>query len=111
MRRTPSNTLNAFKRLLSTKKRGNKLRQQHRPTQVLQRPPPGILIEDPNWDPLPKTIQGLEVRLRYHADQLEKAKEDVRAMNSLIVERQIERDTNNIRYDHGMAYSRYISSS
>jgi hypothetical protein len=111
MRRTPSDTLNTFKRLLSIKKRGNKSHQQPRPTQAPRRPPPGILIEDPNWDPLPKTIQGLEVRLRYHADQLEKAKEDVRAMNALIVERQIERDMSSIRCDHGMAYSRFTSSS
>lgn len=110
MRRTPSDRLNAFKRRLSTKKRGNKFHQQPRPTQVPQRPPPGILIEDPNWDPLPKTIEDLEVRLHYHADQLEKAKRDVRVMNSLIVERQTERDKSSIRYDHGMAYSRYISS-
>ena len=110
MRRTPSDRLNAFKRRLSTKKRGNKFHQLPRPTQVPQRPPPGILIEDPNWDPLPKTIEDLEVRLHYHADQLEKAKRDVRVMNSLIVERQTERDKSSIRYDHGMAYSRYISS-
>jgi hypothetical protein len=102
-KRTPSNTLNAFKRAFSTKKRGNKSHQQPRPTQVPQRPPPGILIEDPNWDPLPKTIEGLEVRLLYHADQLAKVKRDVRVMNSLIVERQMERDTSSIRYDPGMA--------
>jgi hypothetical protein len=105
MKRTPSDKLNAFKRLLSTKKRGNKFHQQPCPTQVPRRPPPGILIEDPNWDPLPKTIEGLEVRLQYHADKLEKAKRDVRIMNSLIVECQIKRDTSSIRYDHGMAYS------
>jgi hypothetical protein len=111
IRRTPSDPLHAFKRLLSTKRRGNKSYQQPRPTQVPQRPPPGILVEDPNWDPLPNTIEDLEVRLRYHADRLEKAKRDVRVMNSLIVGCQIERDANSIRCHHGMAYSRYISST
>lgn len=102
-RRTSSGTLKAFKRAFSTKNRGNKSHQQPCPTQIPQRPPPSILIEDPNWDPLLKTIEGLEVRLHYYADQLEKVERDVRVMNSLIVERQMERDTSSIRYDSGMA--------
>ena len=102
-RRTSSGTLKAIKRAFSTKSRGNKSHQQPHPTQVPQRRPPGISIEDPNWNPFPKTIEGLDVRLHYHADQLEKVKRDVCAMNSLIIERQMECDTSSIRYDSGMA--------
>ena len=102
-RRTPSGTLKAFKRALSTKSRGNKSHQQPHPIQIPQRPPPGILIEDPNWNPFPKTIEGLDVRLHYHADQLEKVERDVRAMNSLILKRQMQCDTSSIQYDSGMA--------
>jgi hypothetical protein len=51
-RRTPSGTFKALKRVFSNKSRGNKSHQQPRPTQIPQRPPPGILSEDPNWDVL-----------------------------------------------------------
>lgn len=109
-RRTPSGTFKALKRVFSNKSRGNKSHQQPRPTQIPQRSPPGILSEDPNWDPLPKAIEDLEVRLHYHINQLEKVERHVRAMNSFIVERQMERDTSSIRYDwYGVP--RYTSSS